>query len=380
MNDGTKKKERWDNHPEEKEALRKRNKINFTGRHHSPETRKLLSDKKKQYIREHPEYLEYLRSICNNCKGKKKPNFSGVNHPRFGKRLGVIRECRFCKKKIYRIRYFAKKFKGSFCNRKCFKKFKSIPENNYNFGKKFPKMSKRFSGKNNPMYGRGGKLSPNYGKQLSDEVKMKLSQMRIGEKNPFWGKHHSKKTIDKICKKIGGKNNYFYGKHRSEEFRAKLSETQRRLYKEGKRIPSMLGKKHSRNTKKLISAKRVEFYKTHKPTYPKPFFVPELGHFVRSSWEKEVGTILQNAGISYGYETKTFDLGNSSYTPDFETSPKTFIEVKGFLRRESEKKMKRFRRLYPNIKLIGIGTGNNEIYDVHLKWEEKEKIVDILNN
>jgi hypothetical protein len=35
---------------------------------------------------------------------------------------------------------------------------------------------------------------------------------------------------------------------------------------------------------------------------------------------------------------------------------------------------------YSNIKLIGIGTGDDIIYDTHIPWEDREKLLCVLKN
>ena len=232
-----------------------------------------------------------------------------------------------------------------------------------------------------------GENHPNYGNHFF-----------AGENNPMYNKHHTEQTKIKISSALKGKycgiNSFNYGKHRSEEFKKKLSESKKKLYENnpelirrgekhpfyGKRGEKSLswGRHHTDEIRKKLSKMKIEYFRKHPPTYPKPFFVPELGHFVRSSWEKEVGMILRNAGISYGYETTRFDLGDCSYTPDFELSPETFIEIKGFLSDKGREKLLKFKKICPNINLIGIGNGDNKIYNTHLKWDERERVVDII--
>jgi len=72
------------------------------------------------------------------------------------------------------------------------------------YGKKRPEFAKSISGKNHPLYGIRGKLSPRYGQHHTDEAKRKIgiSQLgvRTGEKNPsydhtiysFYHKKHGK--------------------------------------------------------------------------------------------------------------------------------------------------------------------------------------------
>ena len=71
----------------------------------------------------------------------------------------------------------------------------------------------------------------------------------------------------------------------------------------------------------------------------------ELGHVVRSDWEYEVGTALQDAGVSYEYEPK-FELSDSAYYPDFQIDD-TILELKELVElRGGAEKVEEFLELY----------------------------------
>lgn len=78
-----------------------------------------------------------------------------------------------------------------------------------------------------------------YGKKISDEVKLKISEALKGEKNPSYGK--------------GGGLSPMFGRKHSPEVRAKISES-----KKGKRSPETLEKiketkkRNKENKNKLI--------------------------------------------------------------------------------------------------------------------------------
>ena len=60
------------------------------------------------------------------------------------------------------------------------------------------------SGEKNPMYGKKGELSPNYGKIHKEETKEKIRIAigdRSGQKNPMYGRKHSEETLEKMRKK-----------------------------------------------------------------------------------------------------------------------------------------------------------------------------------
>lgn len=69
---------------------------------------------------------------------------------------------------------------------------------------------------------------------------------------------------------------------------------------------------------------------------------------MRSSWEVNVALWLDIQGISWEYEPKRFDLGTSTYQPDFYL-PKLgeWIEVKGRWLGKSKPKFNRFKKMYP---------------------------------
>jgi group I intron endonuclease len=97
------------------------------------------------------------------------------------------------------------------------------------------KISKATKGKNNPMYGMRGELSPSYGKHLSKEAKQRLSEFHTGKKlsnetkrklsEYRTGRPMSEETKKKISDATKGEKAYWYGKKRifSEEWRKNVS-------------------------------------------------------------------------------------------------------------------------------------------------------------
>ncbi len=76
---------------------------------------------------------------------------------------------------------------------------------------------------------------------------------------------------------------------------------------------------------------------------------------MRSSWEIKYAKFLDKHNYKWKYESKTFDLGDTTYTPDFYLPEKDmYIEVKGYWRDDAKKKFKRFKKEYPkeNIKIL----------------------------
>ena len=103
------------------------------------------------------------------------------------------------------------------------------------------------TGERNGMFGRRGILNPNFGKIMSDEDKLKSSiKMKgkyDGELNPFYGKKHSEDTKSIISKKakekIGVKNG-FYGRTHTDEYKKQSSERQTDFYKNNPQVKEYL--------------------------------------------------------------------------------------------------------------------------------------------
>ena len=75
---------------------------------------------------------------------------------------------------------------------------------------------------------------------------------------------------------------------------------------------------------------------------------------MRSTWEAAYANWLNEQNIIWQYEPETFILEDgSAYTPDFFLEESNeWIEVKGWLTREHQKKMTSFKKMHPNKKLI----------------------------
>lgn len=69
------------------------------------------------------------------------------------------------------------------------------------------KMSERVKGNKNPMFGNKKELNPFYGKKHSQETKLKISELKLGENNFFYGKKRPEHSA-----KMSGINHFNYGK------------------------------------------------------------------------------------------------------------------------------------------------------------------------
>lgn len=77
------------------------------------------------------------------------------------------------------------------------------------------------------------------------------------------------------------------------------------------------------------------------------------GFLMKSSWEIVYAKWLDKQNIKWLYESKTFDLGNTTYTPDFYL-PETeeYIEIKGYWRDDAKKKFNLFKKKFKDIKIL----------------------------
>jgi len=84
----------------------------------------------------------------------------------------------------------------------------------------------------------------------------------------------------------------------------------------------------------------------------KPNWIEYNNKKFRSSWEVIYAKELDSIGIKWLYESKTFDLGNTTYTPDFYL-PETneYIEIKGYKSEVFIKKFELFKQLYSEVKI-----------------------------
>jgi predicted nuclease of restriction endonuclease-like RecB superfamily len=74
--------------------------------------------------------------------------------------------------------------------------------------------------------------------------------------------------------------------------------------------------------------------------------------WMRSSWEIAYAKWLDKQNIKWLYEPKAFDLGESTYRPDFYLPEiDTYIEIKGYWRDDAKKKFILCNKLYPKIKI-----------------------------
>lgn len=95
----------------------------------------------------------------------------------------------------------------------------------------------------------------------------------------------------------------------------------------------------------------------------------DLGMYFRSSWEANWARYLNfqkkhGAIVDWEYEPETFEFedikrGSRYYTPDFKVynpdGSVEFHEIKGYMDRTSQTKLKRMNKYYPDVKIIIVG-------------------------
>lgn len=71
-----------------------------------------------------------------------------------------------------------------------------------------------------------------------------------------------------------------------------------------------------------------------------------------SRWEANIARLFNFFGVKWEHQPKTFDLISQNYTPDFYLPEEdVYIEIKNFLWKYSKIRDRKFRKLYPEIKL-----------------------------
>jgi transposase len=108
-------------------------------------------------------------------------------------------------------------------------------------------------------------------------------------------------------------------------------------------------------------------------------------HIVRSEWELEICNTLVEMDVDYGYETLEIEYGDgSTYVPDFVTDEYVievkgayFSEIHGYKNTGREKAMATIENLDERDYVV---VGKELPADVHIPWEERSKIRELLSN
>ncbi len=251
-----------------------------------------------------PQYRKhfYCSQECNLIgKSKFYSGEDGCNWQ--GGKIQV--ECDNCHKIIHKDLNVIKNAKLHFCNTKCMGEYQSeflIGKNHPNFGKKFPEQSKRMK-KNNPMSDKVTRDKMKASSKEAHENGMPYSNFQGGWQNKY-------KCIDcgiQVC----------HG--------------------------SLRCKSHA-NTGILSSS-------FGKCTNPPQWFKYNKKYF-RSSWEANFAKWCDLSNVKWDYESRTFHLGDCTYTPDFYLPEfDLWIEIKGYWRKDAKEKFTKFKRLFKEINI-----------------------------
>lgn len=200
------------------------------------------------------------------------------------------------------------------------------------------KISESLKGENNPWHGVTGEDHPLYGYEWSEEQRQQLSEASSGENAPWYGVTGE----DHPWHGVTGEDHPMYGYEWSDEQLEQLSESHKGLLSAG--------------------TKQID--------------VPETGNTVRSGWEAEIDCLLHDAGINYEYESRTYDFGEYTYTPDFVCEDEIVIEVKGYVNEGDDQKAKDLMEGHDDLIYIAVGSKLPAHY--HLSWEKRENLPELI--
>lgn len=112
--------------------------------------------------------------------------------------------------------------------------------------------------------------------------------------------------------------------------------------------------KRLRKKKGSIETTKLSPYKKGNPyAHTRSGYRSDLDLVVRSGWEANILRVLKSYNIPYEFEPRVFYFpvkrGNKAYTPDiYLKNTDEWIEVKGWLDKNSAIKLKRFKKHYPD--------------------------------
>ncbi len=170
-----------------------------------------------------------------------------------------------------------------------------------------------------------GNKNPFFGKHHTEETKQIDREKHLGKPSPMKGKHYKEVSRCLICaKELKKRNSKYCNEHRGERYKGKKNPMA------GKPSPKGAGR--------------------GKGCYYKSIFQGDV--WLRSSYEKAYAEYLDSIKEPWVYEFNTFKIGESTYTPDFYLIYRnTYIEIKGYMRKEAQEKIDKFKGLYPKEKL-----------------------------
>ena len=100
---------------------------------------------------------------------------------------------------------------------------------------------------------------------------------------------------------------------------------------------------------RMEAIRRARELTRNKKTDGRRFVSEKLGMAFRSKWEVELAELLYELGIDFEYEPERFYFRGEgdSYLPDFYLPEyNVFIEVKGYMDKKSQRRIRLFRKYY----------------------------------
>lgn len=113
------------------------------------------------------------------------------------------------------------------------------------------------------------------------------------------------------------------------------------------------GKKISHHADRCVSCSKKGKLSSHFGKPPKNIKRVKYNNiWMRSTWEVAYAKYLDRNNVKWLYESKTFDLGDCTYTPDFYLPEiNKYIEIKGYWYKKSLNKFIAFKLLYPEFNI-----------------------------
>jgi hypothetical protein len=179
------------------------------------------------------------------------------------------------------------------------------------------------------------------GRSLKIHYCVKCKKTPISYNNWLYGKKQCQKCYFKSLKGRGNPNFNKGNTHNN-----KCIDCQKHISRHSERCRKCAGKINGKNQ---IGKLNHRFGKP--PLHGKRIKYKNI--LMRSTWEAAYAKWLDKQGIQWQYEPKTFDLGKTTYTPDFylpETD--TYVEIKGRWRDDAKKKFKMFQKKYYSMNII----------------------------
>lgn len=121
------------------------------------------------------------------------------------------------------------------------------------------------------------------------------------------------------------------------------------------RLPCRIKPKNYCNIRCLIFDLKKQWKTNKNPSFGQrriPNLIKYKANYFRSGWEANFAKWCDLSGIEWKYESKTFILGNNTYTPDFYLPEfDCYIEIKGWFKTKAKQKFLRFKRMFPKIQI-----------------------------